>query len=205
MRFHWWGSREFSELEEAQHKICQGVFIGDEEVVLGGEHPSIITLGRRAQVNEVLSSVLPVYRCARGGLATLHSPGQLVIYPILNLRQRNWGIRFYVEALLKTTQKTLLEYGLDANCDLAMNPGIYTKTGKIAFCGLQIIQGVSKYGLSINIGNDLSLFRNLRPCGISGQALDRLQNHLAQPLELEVFFKAWGSHWRTRLEDIVRD
>jgi lipoyl(octanoyl) transferase len=204
MKFHWWGSQGFAELEQMQHKICQGVFSGDEEVVLGGEHPAIITLGRRAQSSEVLSSVLPVHQCARGGLATLHSPGQLVIYPILNLRKRNWGVRLYVEALLKTTQKTLLEFGLETKCDSTGNPGLYTKIGKIAFCGLKIVQGVSMYGLSINIGNDLSLFKNLRPCGISGQSLDRLQNHLADPLDLEVFFEAWGTHWGSQVQEVCR-
>ncbi len=195
MRFHWWGLQPFSDLEKMQHNISCGVFSGDDEVVLGGEHPAIITLGRRAQTSEVLSTSLPICKSARGGLATLHSPGQLVIYPILNLRKRKLGIRLYVEVLLKTTERTLRDYGIEAQCDLDRNPGLYTKQGKIVFCGLQIHQGVSQFGLSINISNDLSLFRNLRPCGISGQPLDRLQDHSDHPVELQAFFESWAQHW----------
>lgn len=195
MNFFWWGLADYQRIEGVQHNVCTQIQAGDDELILAGEHPTVITLGRRATAVQILTAKLPVVKSSRGGLATLHSPGQLVIYPILNLRKRAWGVRDYVCALLQSTQLTLKKIGIVSSIDTNSNPGIFTDHGKIAFCGLQIKQGISQYGIAVNISNDLELFKNLVPCGHHSQELDRVQNYQglqdSKITTTELFFEQW--------------
>lgn len=200
MRFHWWGSRSFSELELIQEKITSEILQGATEVVLGGEHPPIITLGRRAQMKEIRSTQIAFQKCNRGGLATLHSPGQLVIYPLIHLRQRGWGVRDYVMDLLRVSQSTLQEIGVDASVKTGTDAGLFTRHGKIGFCGIQVSRGVSRFGIAINVANDLSLFSHLRPCGRDSQAMDRIQDWASLSVNSEQFFALWSRHFHQFIE-----
>jgi lipoyl(octanoyl) transferase len=158
--------------------------------ILGLEHPAVITLGRRAEHEEINpSNQIPIIKASRGGLATLHSEGQLVIYPIINIRKLNLGVSDYVDLLLRTTQKVFTDLGLETFID-DKNIGLYTKNGKIAFCGLQIKNGISLHGLSINISNDLNLFKNIRSCGYQDLALDSLSNYRSD-VSISIFFNQW--------------
>lgn len=202
MRFHWWGSRSFSELELMQVKISNEILHGATEVILGGEHPAIITLGRRAQTKEIRSSQISFQKCDRGGLATLHSPGQLVIYPLIHLRQRGWGVRDYVMDLLQVSQRTLTEVGVDTDLEIGTKAGLFTARGKIGFCGIQVSRGVSRFGIAINVSNDLSLFSHLRPCGRDSQVMDRLQDcSSTATINSEQLFALWMNQFNKLIED----
>lgn len=145
--------------------------------VIGLEHPAVLTLGYRAQREEEITETdLPVVRISRGGLATVHSEGQLVIYPVVNLRELAIGPRDYVCLLLKTTQRMLKEIGVECQVD-EQAIGLYTKRGKIAFCGIQIRNGISQHGLSLNVRNDLSLFSGIRACGVQNASFDSLASY----------------------------
>lgn len=167
--------------------------------VIGLEHPAVLTLGHRAELeHEVLSmSRLPIERVSRGGLATVHSEGQLVIYPVLNLRELNLGVRDYVCLLLKTTNELLHSLGVDSFID-ENAVGVFTKTGKIAFCGVQVKNGVSQHGISLNVRNDLSLFNSIRSCGISEPVFDRLCEYGVN-MTLQEIFSRWLEIFRSRL------
>lgn len=165
--------------------------------ILGLEHPTVITLGRRARgSNEVLSIAqsIPVVHSTRGGLATLHSEGQLVIYPIMDLRKVGLGVKDYVEQLLRITQKTFADFDVPAELDTD-RIGLYTTQGKIAFCGLEIRQGVSLHGISMNIQNDISLFECIRSCGVKKMSTDVLKNYRSD-VNAEQFFRAWIENFR---------
>lgn len=156
--------------------------------VLGLEHPAVLTLGHRAVAElEVLSeNKLPIVHISRGGLATIHAEGQLVIYPIVYLRDLNLGVRDYVMLLLQTTKDFLYSLGVDSFIDKKAI-GLYTKDGKIAFCGIQIKNGISQHGLSLNVRNDLSLFTKIKSCGVVESKFDSLSQHNINHTLAELF------------------
>lgn len=169
-----------------------------EDQLFGFEHPAVITLGSRGSatvdvVGHEIPHEIPVVPTDRGGQATLHSPGQLVIYPIFDLRARGLGVREFVEALQEATRRLLLEFGVASTP--ADGAGLVTERGKIAFIGLRIERGITRHGVSLNVANDLSLFGSIRSCGVRGAALDRLADHVAEPPSLQLLFEAWSGHF----------
>jgi lipoyl(octanoyl) transferase len=169
--------------------------------VIGLEHPAVLTLGYRAiQSDEIFAdNMIPIERTARGGLATIHSEGQLVIYPVINLRELGLGVREYVLILLETTQYLLASLGVESFVD-EKAIGLYTKEGKIAFCGVQIKNGISQHGLSLNVRNDLSLFSYIRSCGLESSSFDSLSQHHVT-YTLSELYQAWVDIFKTKLEN----
>ena len=165
---------------------------------MGLEHPAVITLGRRMKSEELLvASDIPVVQSTRGGLATIHSEGQLVIYPVMNLKSHGLGVKEFVCKLLKVTQATLKEYDIESFIDDG-NVGLYTADGKIAFCGLEIKDGISQHGISINIANDLSLFSQIVSCGVTALKTDRVCNHVSD-VTMRDFFEKWTANFHQNL------
>lgn len=178
------------QLKTRAYKTRQAFFIGFE-------CPSCITLGLRGEKEKDLSGVVENYRkkeieivtIKRGGQATLHSPGQLVIYPVMDLLQWKVRPRDFLSILEKITQETLKEYGISAKKQ-ENSAGLFTQKGKIAFFGIHISSGVSQHGLAINVQNDLSLFDLIRSCGISYRLHDSFQNYNLCP-DLKTVFFLW--------------
>ncbi|MCE3010187.1 MAG: lipoyl(octanoyl) transferase LipB [Proteobacteria bacterium] len=176
---------------------------GSKGLVLGLEHPAVITLGKRGTSEDVYQrdSRVPVVQVDRGGQATLHHPGQLVIYPILNFQNMGFQPRTWVEFLLRVTQGTLEKLGVAT--EHSDGAGLETKRGKIAFLGVRLRQGMSTHGLSINCCNDLQQFQWIRPCGVQGRALDKLENWAIKHSPEDVF-KLWVEEFSllTRASDL---
>lgn len=183
-----------------QNLMCMAQNTG-AHYVIGLEHPAVLTLGYRAEIaEEIIHAELPVVRSTRGGLATIHSEGQLVIYPVLNLRSLHLGVRDYVMLLLQTTQDLLKHSGIESFID-DKAVGIYTKQGKIAFCGVQVKNGISQHGLSLNVRNDLSLFTGIRACGLINPQFDSMAAH-GNTRTLGELYTQWISFFKIRLEKI---
>lgn len=164
--------------------------------IIGCEHPAVITLGKRSHPElDLKPTNLESILIDRGGQATLHSPGQLVIYPIVHLRQHQIAVRDFVHELLLATQKNLADYGV-TSFERPESPGLYTESGKIVFCGLRIERGVSRHGLSINLNNDLVLFDHIRSCGVESAPLDSVQKNLIRNVSTSDFFASWLEHFR---------
>lgn len=165
-----------------------------DDILLGFEHPPVITLGSRGRASEDLvgAGAIPVVTTDRGGQATLHAPGQLVIYPIFDLRARGVGAREFVAALQEATRRLLRDHGVESRP--AEGAGLVTARGKIAFIGLRIDRGVTRHGLSLNVANDLALFGKIRSCGVRDAALDRLADHARAP-DLAGLFETWSGHF----------
>lgn len=186
------GQIEFSQAFELQQSLWQKAKMEQINTILGLEHPAVVTLGRRADHNEIHSdNEIPVVATTRGGLATIHSEGQLVIYPIIDLSKIKIGVRDFVCLLLKVTQNVFLNLNIKTYID-DQNIGLYTDNGKIAFCGLQIKSRISLHGLSINISNDLNLFNSIKSCGIENSNLDRLHEY-RNDITVAEFYKLWLS------------
>jgi len=188
---------------ERQRVESQKVRESGVACVLGLEHTPVVTLGKRASVErdlkrrpeELQKMGISLEMVDRGGEATMHTPGQLVIYPLVPIREWGIGVRDFVEALELVTLRTLSELGVDAfkkpNCE----PGLYTSNGKIVFFGIRVDRGVSGHGLSLNVCNDLSLFDHIVSCGIRCEKFDsmKFQGINASPLDV---YKLWIENFR---------
>lgn len=199
------GFTPYSQAEELQLKTASEVRTTGRGTVLGVEHPAVITLGVRGrrELDVVTSSEeqseIEIVSCRRGGQATLHSPGQLVIYPLLPVRQWGMGSRELIELLERVTSDLLATEGVVVK-KFGDEPGLYSERGKLVFFGLRIDRGVSSHGLAINVANDLQLFRHIRSCGVARQNLDSL---LFQGVtkSSETLFASWCTHLAEALRE----
>lgn len=180
----WLGTLDYQAGLRAQDEAYRLALASGEATILGLEHSHTVTLGKRgdrasdlfASHLELAAEGVAVVHADRGGQATLHSPGQLVIYPILPLK--NWGLgpRAYIELLEETTIQTLASLGVSVTRKTD-EPGLYSDAGKMVFFGVRIRNGVSLHGLSLNVRNDLSKFAWIRSCGRTAEAFDRVSEH----------------------------
>ncbi len=129
------------------------------------EHHHVFTQGKAGKPEHVLSpGDVPVMQTDRGGQVTYHGPGQLIIYPLIDLHRSKLGAKQFVNLLEQTTIDTLAEYGITARSrDDA--PGVYVADTKICSIGLRIHRGCSYHGLALNVTTDLSYFNRINPCG----------------------------------------
>lgn len=135
------------------------------------EHDPVVTLGRRGNRGGILSeralaaAGIPVLETERGGDVTYHGPGQLVAYPILDLRKRDSDVRRYVEDLERTALRTLESYGLSSQADPERH-GVYTTRGKIASIGVHVSHWITMHGIALNIDPDMEHWSLIAPCNL---------------------------------------
>lgn len=138
------------------------------------EHPPVYTLGLNGRREHILDpGDIPVVQVDRGGQITYHGPGQLVVYPLLDVRRLGLGPRALVRILEQATVACLAGYGIEAQARPDA-PGVYVGSRKIASIGLRIRRGASYHGLALNVSVDLGPFRGINPCGFQGLEMTRL-------------------------------
>jgi lipoyl(octanoyl) transferase len=204
----WLGSVSYSVALELQNEIAKNLLADTSKKVqiLGLEHPSVVTLGKQGSVQaDILVDLqtlddlnVQYYQVERGGHATLHNPGQLVIYPMANLNECNIGIKDYVCLLTKVTQKFFKTKNVETFFK-ENDPGLFTNEGKIAFFGLRVSRGITLHGLSINISNNLEDFSLIKSCGKEKENFDLLNRHLTEDLDLKKLFYEWTEIFKTGL------
>ncbi len=132
------------------------------------EHPPVFTLGLAGKMEHVLApGDIPVVHIDRGGQVTYHGPGQLVVYPLLNLRRLKLGVRELVEALENGVIDTLAGYGIPARSRRDA-PGVYVGERKICSIGIRVRRGCTYHGIAFNVAMDLEPFQRINPCGYTG-------------------------------------
>lgn len=137
------------------------------------EHPPVFTQGQAGKQEHLLMpGDIPVVQVDRGGQVTYHGPGQLVAYPLINLRRKGLGVRDLVTHTESTLVDTLAELGIKAY-PKADAPGVYVDDAKIASLGFRIRRGCSYHGLSLNVDMDLGAFQRINPCGYQGLKMVR--------------------------------
>ena len=151
------------------------------------EHPPVFTQGQAGKAEHLLvPGDIPVVQSDRGGQVTYHGPGQLVAYPLLDLRRSKMGVRDLVTALEQTIIATLAHYQIDA-FPKPDAPGVYVNTNgrvdKIASLGLRVRRGCSFHGLALNVAMDLSPFLRINPCGYQGLAMTQMRSLMASSLD----------------------
>ncbi len=147
------------------------------------EHPPVFTLGMNADRSHLLSpGDIPVVAIDRGGQVTYHGPGQLVVYPLIDIRRAALGVRDLITALERTVIRYLSDRGVAAELR-PQAPGVYANGCKIASVGLRIRRGGSYHGLAFNIDMDLRPFQRINPCGYAGLTMTQLADfRAADPL-----------------------
>ncbi|HKJ95507.1 MAG TPA: lipoyl(octanoyl) transferase LipB [Gammaproteobacteria bacterium] len=132
------------------------------------EHPPVFTLGQNGRREHLLHpDDIPVIDVDRGGQVTYHGPGQVVAYPLVDLRRRRIGVRRMVSVLEETVISLLADLGISARAR-SDAPGVYVDDAKIAALGLRVRRGCSYHGLAFNVDMDLEPFQRINPCGYAG-------------------------------------
>ena len=150
----------------------RSVIDGEEECIFVTQHEALFSAGKSFEKKDFMKIPnCPIYYPNRGGRITIHSPGQLVIYPIIDLRKRNINIHDYVAVLENWIIKVLKDFGI-AGKTSDKGVGVWVNSAndsdaKIGFIGIHVTHGVTSHGLCVNISNDLSFFDFIVPCGLS--------------------------------------
>jgi lipoyl(octanoyl) transferase len=172
--FRWLGRVEYEPTWRAMQRLTdeRGATTRDELWFL--EHPPVFTQGMNGRAEHVLApGDIPVVAIDRGGQVTYHGPGQLVVYPLLDLRRLGLGVRDLVCALERAIAALAAAHGIEA-AGRRDAPGVYTGGRKLASLGLRVRRGASYHGLALNVDMDLEPFRRINPCGYQGLEMAQL-------------------------------
>ncbi|TKR30510.1 lipoyl(octanoyl) transferase LipB [Luteimonas gilva] len=132
------------------------------------EHDPVFTLGQAGKPEHVLMpGEIPVLHVDRGGQVTYHGPGQIVAYPLLDLKRLKIGVREYVQRIEQAIIDTLAEWNIHAERREGA-PGVYVAGAKVAALGIRVRRGCTFHGLAFNVAMDLEPFRRINPCGYEG-------------------------------------
>jgi lipoyl(octanoyl) transferase len=139
------------------------------------QHPPVFTQGQAGKAEHVLApGDIPVVQVDRGGQVTYHGPGQIVAYPLVDIRRSGVGVRDFVNCIEESIIQVLRYYGVNG-VRRAGAPGVYVNGEKIASVGLRVRQGRTFHGLSFNIDMDLEPFQRINPCGYEGLVVTQLK------------------------------
>lgn len=179
------------------------------DVVLCLEHPPVITLGRQGRrealrVDEdfLRRQGVGLVPTERGGDVTCHMPGQLVLYPILDLHRRRLLAGGLVDRLEELMLRLTADCGVAAGRD-ARNRGVWIGDSKLGSLGVRISRGISSHGLALNVSNDLSLFNWVDPCGLRGVGMTSLALQGASPAALAAVPTAARRHFAELFDTTV--
>ena len=152
---------------------------------------------------ELAAKGIPVYETDRGGQVTYHGPGQLVVYPIVNLKEWGGPVK-YVRALEQVVITALAEMGVSATCESG-NTGVWTDQGKIAAVGVKISRGIAFHGLALNVNTDLAYYQNIIPCGIADRPVTSMAAILGKQIDMKLVRNRlsyqFGQEFGFRMED----
>ena len=186
------GLVEYRRAWDEQVSLAQAVRDGSQpNTLLLLEHPHVYTRGRLSKPEhlsltqaELAGRGVSVVDTDRGGQVTYHGPGQLVGYPIIDLR--NWGGPLkYLRTLEQVIIQTLADLSVEAGVIPGLT-GVWVGEAKVAAIGVKISRGVAYHGFSLNVDPDLSYYNNIVPCGITDRDVTSLEELLARPVEMEL-------------------
>ena len=181
---HDWGTAPYDEVHRLQARL---VLLRAERrvpnLLLTGEHPPVITLGRRTPPGAAYPPGIPVVAIERGGEATWHGPGQLVAYPIVHLTEARRDLHAFQRDLEEIGIRTLADLGVEGYRH-APHTGVWAAGRKVMSLGIAVRRWVTWHGLALNVDPDLSTFRAFHPCGLSGAVMTSLSEVLGRPVEV---------------------
>jgi len=166
------------------------------------EHPHVITLGSSSDQAHVLVDAeqrvhlgVELFETGRGGDVTYHGPGQLVAYPILDLKPDRKDVHRYLRDLETVLIGVAGAFGIAAERSEGLT-GVWTRTGKLAALGVRVSSGwITSHGLALNVSTDLSYFSTIVPCGISDRGVTSLERELDRPVTLQEASQSLVGHF----------
>ena len=210
----------YLEIWNLQTKIADNVAPGNsEQTVLILEHEHVYTIGKRGKQSDILypndklvEKDINVHWIDRGGQTTYHGPGQLILYPILNIVQLGINPIEYIRLLEKLTIMTLKEFKINAYSIEGLT-GVWVGNAKIASIGIKVTKGITTHGLSLNVNPDISYFNGIIACGESGNPITSMQNCLDKlitidqviPLIINNFSTVFGFDMRLSPKEISKE
>jgi lipoate-protein ligase B len=190
------GLVDYQEAREEQRRLVEACRRDGCARLLLLEHPPTYTLGAHGRQEHLLLGEealaelgAAVHRVDRGGDITFHGPGQLVGYPILDLRRWNQGPVRYVRSLEAVLIEALSTFGIDAQ-RVAGRPGVWVGRAKIAAIGVRISRGITSHGFALNVNPDLSYFRHIVPCGLPDATITSMAQELGWAPDMGSVMKA---------------
>ena len=186
------GLIDYKEAWELQHHLWAKRVAGElPDLLLLLEHPHVITLGRRGNRSHLIASAevleamnIPLVHIERGGDVTYHGPGQLVAYPILDLKSYGYRVIRYVDQIEEVLLRVLRDFGIEGKRD-SLNRGVWVNGDKIASIGVTIKRWVSFHGLALNYDTDLTYFDLIHPCGLEGKKMTSMAKVLEKKVSRE--------------------
>jgi lipoate-protein ligase B len=167
-----WGLIDYKEAYDRQKSLVSEVIAGAPGRLIFCEHPPVLTLGRMTKPesflygrDDIIEKGVQIYSIDRGGDVTLHAPGQLVFYAIIDLNKYGRNLKSYLEKLEQVAVDLLKDFGILA-ISIPGKRGVFVGKDKIASIGIGVRKWVSYHGVGLNISTDLSLFRLIKPCGL---------------------------------------
>jgi len=180
------GRVSYAEALELQRTLARDRISGviPHDVLLLVEHPPVVTLGRSSKGNHLLASPeflssrgVELFEVERGGDVTFHGPGQLVGYPIVDLKRHKQDLHWYLRQLEQSLIDSLAAFGIPAEQNTGLT-GVWTRGRKIASIGVHARDWVTWHGFALNVSTDLSFFDLIVPCGISGVEMTSMAREL---------------------------
>jgi len=176
----------YGEALELQRNIARDRISGaiPQDVLLLVEHPPVVTLGRASKEKHLVASPeflqskgVELFEVERGGDVTFHGPGQLVGYPIIDLKRHRQDLHWYLRKIEEALINTLADYGITGERNTAFT-GVWTRGKKIASIGVHAREWVTWHGFALNVATDLSYFDLIIPCGIDGVVMTSIAREL---------------------------
>ncbi|MBV8481336.1 MAG: lipoyl(octanoyl) transferase LipB [Verrucomicrobia bacterium] len=187
MKVVWLGRMEFSQGLEIQAEALEQCDRTGEETLFLLEHEPVYTIGRRldkTSLGNIAYLPHPVFEINRGGQATYHGPGQLVGYPILDLKKRGKDLHVYLRSLETAVIRLVENFGVEAEfCD--GKTGVWIQNRKIASIGIGVRRWITMHGFALNVSSDLTGFLSITPCGLTGVRMTSLSLELGREVSLE--------------------
>ena len=195
-----WGEVPYLLAHQKQKKYLQEIIQGMRlETIILCTHPPVVTLGKQSQtsqervVTDIKDWTGETYFIERGGRATYHGPGQVICYPLINLKNRGQKLAEFLNALEQATVKTLNHYGVAAEGNPKRgNPkrtGVHYRGRKIASVGIAVKSWVTYHGLACNLYHDPLGFQGINPCGLESKTMTSLEEIIGQKVERRGFEK----------------
>jgi lipoate-protein ligase B len=183
------GRGSYAEVLELQRQLCRQRISGEisEDLLLLVEHEPVVTLGRGVRPgslplsrSELEARGLQIFDVERGGDVTFHGPGQLVGYPIIDLRKHRQDLHWYLRRLEAGLIDGLARIGIEAGTAAGLT-GVWTGGRKIASIGIHVKQWVTFHGFALNVTTDMSYFDLIVPCGIPNVVMTSVSRELGRP------------------------
>ena len=158
------------------------------------EHNHTYTLGKNGNPNNILNQNYKLFQTDRGGDVTYHGPGQLVGYPIIDLKTMGLGIRSYVSNIEQVLMHVLYDYGINASIKPGLT-GVWIEDRKIASIGIRVSQWITTHGFALNVNTDMNYFSNIISCGIENVYMTSMEKELGKKISMNDIKQSTINHF----------